>query len=165
MVGRSHHHQRPAAEATAADAALERLWPQLSAQAFVQDLLGSRNRLAEAAGDDFTAANIGRLYRQSADRLADERWSDSDIALPDEAGFLLHGSAQTSSAGRINTTINVLTAERSKGLEFDAVVILEPAEIADSNLRLPNLALTRATRYLSLARAAPHPSPTSKSAW
>ena len=83
------------ADATAVDAALERIWPQLTAQAFLQDLLGSRNRLAEAAGDDFTAGDVGRLYRQSADRLADERWSDSDVALLDEADFLIQGSPHT----------------------------------------------------------------------
>ena len=46
-------------------------------------------------------------------------------------------------AGRINSTINVLSAEESKGLEFDAVVVVEPAEIAEAHPRYLYIALTR----------------------
>jgi DNA helicase IV len=79
----------------ALDAALERIWPQLSPQQFLQDLLGSRDRLGDAAGDDFTAGDIRRLYRQSAARLASETWTDSDVALLDEAEALIRGGIAT----------------------------------------------------------------------
>jgi hypothetical protein len=77
---------------TQIDAAVERLWPSLTPQAFVRDLLASRERLLAAAGDDFTAGDVGRLLRAPAERLSDETWSDADIPLLDEADALINGS-------------------------------------------------------------------------
>lgn len=82
-------------DAAAVDAALERIWPQLTPAAFLQDLLGSRQRITAAAGDDFFAGDIDRLYRPAADRLANEAWSDSDVALLDEADVLINGSGRS----------------------------------------------------------------------
>lgn len=76
------------------DAALDRLWPSLTAQSFLRELLGSQNRLQEAAGDAFTAGDIGRLHRPAAQNLASETWTDSDVALLDEADFLIRGTAE-----------------------------------------------------------------------
>lgn len=78
----------------AVDVALDRVWPPLTAQQFVRDLLGSANRLQEAAGDEFTAADIGRLYRRAAATAAAETWSDSDVALLDEAERLINGTTE-----------------------------------------------------------------------
>lgn len=61
-------------------------------------------------------------------------------------------------AGQLSTSINVLSAEQSKGLEFDAVVVIEPDAIAsesESGLRLLYVALTRSTRFLTIAHAGP----------
>ncbi|MGY1792797.1 HelD family protein [Geodermatophilus sp. SYSU D00525] len=77
---------------TQIDAAVERLWPSLTPQAFVRDLLASRERLLAAAGDDFTAGDVGRLLRAPAERLSDETWTDADVALLDEADALVNGS-------------------------------------------------------------------------
>lgn len=82
-------------EATAIDAALERVWPQLTPAAFLRDLLASREQIRAAAGDAFTAGDIERLYRQAADRLAAETWSDSDVAMLDEADRLINGRGST----------------------------------------------------------------------
>lgn len=81
-------------DAQAVDATLDRLWPPLTPLQFLRDLLGSQARLQEAAGDAFTAGDIGRLYRQSAANLASEQWSDSDVALLDEADFRIRGLPQ-----------------------------------------------------------------------
>lgn len=78
----------------AIDVALDRVWPPLTAQQFVRDLLGSQNRLQEAAGDEFTAGDVGRLYRRSAATAAAETWADSDVALLDEAEHLINGSPE-----------------------------------------------------------------------
>ncbi len=67
--------------------------PALTPQSFLQELLGSRERLTAAAGDEFRAGDINRLYRQAAERISDERWSDSDVALLDEAELLIRGSS------------------------------------------------------------------------
>ncbi|KGN29461.1 hypothetical protein N802_13625 [Knoellia sinensis KCTC 19936] len=81
----------PGATAPVLDAAVERVWPSLSAVAFLRDLFGSRDRLLAAAGDRFTGTEIGRLFRQASDKVADEQWSDVDVALLDEAEELLNG--------------------------------------------------------------------------
>lgn len=83
--------KRDTITASAIDAALERVWPQLTPQQFLQQLLGSRDRLQDAAGDDFTAGDITRLHRQTAKNLASETWSDSDVALLDEAQYRIRG--------------------------------------------------------------------------
>jgi DNA helicase IV len=79
--------------ATMLDNAVERVWPALTPQSFLRELLGSRERLTAAAGDEFRAGDINRLYRKAAERISDERWSDSDVALLDEAALLIRGSS------------------------------------------------------------------------
>jgi DNA helicase IV len=74
------------------DNLLERLWPQLSPAALLRDLLGSRDRLRAAAGDEFTAAEVVHLRRRSADRLSEQIWSRDDLPLLDEVDFLINGS-------------------------------------------------------------------------
>ena len=299
---------------TQIDNAVDRVWPALSPQQFLRELLGSRERLVAAAGDDFTAGDVQRLLRPAASKASEETWSDADVALLDEAQALISGrpdtyghvvldeaqdlspmqlrsirrrsrggsmtvvgdiaqstgawardsweevvdglqqqlpssveeltlgyrvpqqiyalaaellpvaapgvtpprvvrSAPTDPAllncpegeqvlnavqaardyagrglfvgvvvpdalrkslcealneagivwsdaarGQLSTSINVLSAEQSKGLEFDAVVIVEPVAIANesaSGLRLLYVALTRSTRYLTVAHAGP----------
>jgi DNA helicase IV len=54
----------------------------------------------------------------------------------------------------------VLSARFAKGLEFDAVVVAEPAEIVASDphgVRLLFVALTRAVQHLALAHSEPLP--------
>ena len=70
---------------------VERLWPQFSAAAFLRGLLGSRRRLAAAAGADFTAGELALLQRRGADRLSREIWGDADLPLLDEVDALLNG--------------------------------------------------------------------------
>ncbi|MFD2082890.1 DNA helicase IV [Actinopolymorpha cephalotaxi] len=77
------------------DAAVERVWPSLTPQSFLRDLLGSRERLVAAAGDDFTAGDIGRLLRTPAERISEERWSDADVALLDQADYMISGRFPT----------------------------------------------------------------------
>lgn len=71
------------------DSVLERLWPQLTPQSFLRDLLSSRDRLLAAAGDNLTAGQVVELQRRAAGRLADESWSIADIALLDAADALI----------------------------------------------------------------------------
>jgi DNA helicase IV len=87
--------------ATIFDNAVERVWPALTPQSFLQELLGSRERLTAAAGDEFRAGDINRLYRQAAERISDEQWSDSDVALLDEAELLIRGSSGFGAYGHI----------------------------------------------------------------
>ena len=55
--------------------------------------------------------------------------------------------------GHLGTSINVMSAAQSKGLEFDATVVVEPAGIVKQSthgLRLLYIALTRTTRFTSV---------------
>lgn len=58
--------------------------------------------------------------------------------------------------------VTIVPAIASKGLEFDAVVVLEPALIAGDDprgLRLLYVALTRPMAHLSIVFARPLPEP------
>ena len=58
-------------------------WPNLTAPQFVQELLGSQNRLLEAGGEEFSAREVQTLYRQAAQKVTDETWTAADVALLD----------------------------------------------------------------------------------
>jgi DNA helicase IV len=76
----------------AVESLLERLWPQLTAPAFLRDLYNSRNRLATAAAGELTAEELALLHRRGADRLSLEVWSAADLPLLDEAEALITGT-------------------------------------------------------------------------
>jgi len=57
--------------------------------------------------------------------------------------------------------VTLLPAASTKGLEFDAVVVVEPSQVvveADGDLRLLYVVLTRAVQHLSIVHARPLPS-------
>lgn len=78
------------------DSFVERVWPQLSAQAFVRDLLGSLERLVSAAGSALTAEEVRLLRRPAASRLSEEKWSKEDLVLLDAANAEINGDPETS---------------------------------------------------------------------
>ena len=60
----------------------------------------------------------------------------------------------------LDRRVTVLDAQTSRGLEFDAVIVVEPAGILDDpgrGLRLLYVAITRPTRHLSIVRSRPLP--------
>lgn len=77
------------------DQAVDRVWPSHTPQSFLRELLGSRERLIDAAGEDFTASDVQKLVRPPSEKLADERWSDADVALLDELDQIINGSPMT----------------------------------------------------------------------
>lgn len=85
---------RPTGIPRSVNTILDRIWPTLSPAQFIQELLGSRQQLIASGGDDFTASDIERLYRQSASSLGTEGWSDVDVALLDEADWLINGAGR-----------------------------------------------------------------------
>jgi len=70
------------------------------------------------------------------------------------------GEAEADGLGR---PVTVVAAEAARGLEFDAVVVVEPAAIVAerqeraAGLRLLYVALTRPTQHLSIVSAGPLP--------
>ena len=81
-------------ETKSLEAATERIWPQLSPQQFLRDLLGSKERLLKASPKQFLASDVETLYRPSAEKISDEPWTLADLALLDEASELLRGEPE-----------------------------------------------------------------------
>ncbi len=65
--------------------ALERMWPVLSPAELLHDLFGSKALLKLAAEKQLSEAEYLSLYRPRLAEIDQVRWSDSDIALLDEA--------------------------------------------------------------------------------
>ncbi|MFZ1410467.1 MAG: ATP-binding domain-containing protein, partial [Micropruina sp.] len=65
---------------------------------------------------------------------------------------------KSASSGELGQSINLMSAVESKGLEFDAIVVVEPAQIGRQNshgLRHLYIALTRTTKYMSVVYSEP----------
>ncbi|WP_068402274.1 UvrD-helicase domain-containing protein [Kribbia dieselivorans] len=73
------------------DAATERIWPSMTPQVLLRDLLSSRERLLNAASSEFSATDITALQRTPTARVTEQFWTDADIALLDEADTLING--------------------------------------------------------------------------
>ena len=83
-----------------------------------------------------------------------------EILAPVMAALPSVGEATRDGLGR---RVTVLAAENAKGLEFDAVVVTEPASIVgerterSAGLRLLYVALTRPTQHLAVVHSSPLP--------
>ena len=78
----------------------------------------------------------------------------------DLAAALADAGAVADDADAIDAPIAVINALDSKGLEFDHVIVVEPARLVASDaagLRLLYVVLTRATRHLTVVHAEPLP--------
>ena len=71
--------------------ALDRIWPTLSAPALVRRLLTSPTALRQAAAGLLGPDEQALLRRPGAKRAGDEPWTDADLALIDEAQWLVAG--------------------------------------------------------------------------
>jgi DNA helicase IV len=67
--------------------ALDTIWPALDPETLIRHLLASPRRLARAGRDKLTDDELEDLSVAAADR--DERWTEADVALLDEAAVLL----------------------------------------------------------------------------
>lgn len=70
-------------------ALLERVWPLLTAEAFLHDLFGSPALIRAAAGGEFSGADAALLHRDRSRHDADVAWTDADIPLLHEANAWL----------------------------------------------------------------------------
>jgi len=68
---------------------LERIWPRLTAEALLHDLFGARPLLDLAGKSDFNRAELDLLYRPRNATVEEVAWTPADIALLDEASWLL----------------------------------------------------------------------------
>jgi DNA helicase IV len=106
-------------------AALDRLWPSISAPALVRELLASPSRLARAAHGLLDETEQRLLIRTATARSGEVPWTDADAALVDEAHQLL--------AGRIRNYGHVVVDEAQD---------LSPMQLRMLARRAPNGSLT-----------------------
>ncbi|MFD6421981.1 ATP-dependent DNA helicase [Streptomyces sp. NPDC060198] len=96
--------------------------------------------------------NDGRTLRSVAVIVPDDsRWLE-------EIGARLDRSPEIAGPGR--EAVSVLAAAQAKGLEYDHVLVIEPATIADTGpagLRQLYIALTRSTQSLTVLHTSPLP--------
>jgi len=123
---RDHLRRKVGDNSVAVDSLVERIWPQLTALSFLQDLLGSEARLLRAAGDDFTAREVRMLHRRSADRLSEEIWASGDVPLLDYASHLIAGQ----------------TPERYAHIVVDEAQDISPMQLASLARRSENGSMT-----------------------
>jgi hypothetical protein len=77
--------------ARAIDNYLDRVWPQLSPQAFIVELLSTRSQLVAAALGSLREVEIDLLALPTGTRVGTWQWSVDDIPLLDAADALLNG--------------------------------------------------------------------------
>jgi DNA helicase IV len=68
---------------------LERMWPRLSAEELLHDLLGAKPLIEQAGRGVLTPDEIGILYRPRSRSPEEVDWTAADLALLDEASALL----------------------------------------------------------------------------
>jgi DNA helicase IV len=110
-----------------------------------------RSARADALAADAVkeAQELGRRYGSVAIVCASPSAAALAAALDDAR--LWWGAA---AEGRLDRTFTLVVGVGAKGLEFDAAVVVEPAEFVDDaphGLRLLYVALTRPTQHLSIA--------------
>ncbi|MDQ3107090.1 MAG: AAA family ATPase [Actinomycetota bacterium] len=76
-------------------AALDHLWPSVSAAALVRELLTNRTRLAEAAEGILSTEEQSLLVRKAGRSLKTESWAEADGPLVDEAIERIDGRLRT----------------------------------------------------------------------
>ena len=117
------------------------------------------------------ASAAARLTREEAAVVSGETSAGGRVALIGPPSMLDELSSAlreegvrygTAEVGGLDDTVTILPVEAAKGLEFDSVVVVEPARMADESaqgLRSLYVALTRATRRLAIVHAEPLPAP------
>jgi len=114
------------------------------------------------------AATVGELPSRVASVAADlaARWGSVGIVVPanlTEAVADALGTAGvtfgTGARGGLADVVTLLAPPEAKGLEFDAVIVVEPSAVYDDARggRLLYIALTRAVQELAIVHAEPLP--------
>ena len=119
-----------------------------------------------------TAAEPGQLRTVAAREVADVAgtWSLTGVVVPDCLRGALSEALESEGVAFVDATtaaalgdhVTLLSPASTKGLEFDAVVAVEPSRIvaeAGGDLRLLYVVLTRAVQHLSVVHAEPLPVP------
>jgi len=107
-------------------ATLARMWPMLVPAELLHDLFGSAALVKSAAKDEFSEEEYECLVRARSNSIAEVLWSDSDVALLDEALALLGPRPRKN--GKIDETDEVRV--------FGHIVIDEVQDLTPMQLRM-----------------------------
>jgi DNA helicase IV len=109
---------------------------------------GSAPEIIRVDGD------LSPVVQRVVDELA-ARWTSVGVVVPEGAGVILES---------VTSGVTVVSPPEAKGLEFDAVVVVEPAKFVPATgdehragLRLLYVALTRAVQTLTIVHREPLP--------
>ncbi|MEV6394969.1 AAA family ATPase [Streptomyces sp. NPDC051907] len=109
---------------------------------------------------DDTVAHVTRLVGTSDGRTL----RSVAVIVPDDSGWLdeisRHLDQSADITGPRREAVSVLAAAQAKGMEYDHVLVVEPATIADrgpAGLRQLYIALTRSTQSLTVLHTSPLP--------
>jgi DNA helicase IV len=112
-----------------------------------------------ATSDEGLVASIGRALRDEADRVGE---GTRAVICPPSMHDRLAAELDVSDAAAdgLDAPVTLVAVDIVKGLEFDGVVVVEPQAIVDESpqgLRALYVALTRATKVLTVVHARPLP--------
>jgi DNA helicase IV len=106
--------------------AFERMWPYLTPAQLLHDLFGSRALLRSAGQKYLSADEIDALFRERSSDVDSVRWSESDVALLDEA-FVVLGPRPRKN-GKIDESDEIRT--------YGHIVIDEVQDLTPMQLRM-----------------------------
>ena len=106
--------------------AFERMWPYLTPAQLLHDLFGSRALLRSAGQKYLSADEIDALFRERSSDVDSVRWSESDVALLDEA-FVVLGPRPRKN-GKIDDSDEIRT--------YGHIVIDEVQDLTPMQLRM-----------------------------
>jgi DNA helicase IV len=156
------NYRTPAAVMRLASAVLDAAGIDVAAPTSVREGDSPPVALRIDLADDaaMAAAVRAELAKIDGGRLAVIAPASRSAALYRKLSRELGAAVVGSGAGAIDSPLAVLTVSRAKGLEFDAVVLIEPAEIMAESPRGANdlyVALTRPTQRLLVVHSADLP--------
>ena len=115
---------------------------------------GQAPEIVSVGRDEDLSSVVQRIVEELA-----ARWTSVGVVIPEGAGVVL---------GSVASGVTVVSPPEAKGLEFDAVVVVEPAKFVPATgdehragLRLLYVALTRAVQTLTIVHREPLPPPLS----
>ena len=76
------------------DNALDRIWPRISPQELIREMLASRSRLATSGRGLLSTDQLSLLFRGSSGTMTKELWTTADMALIDEAASQLYSDSR-----------------------------------------------------------------------
>ena len=156
------NYRTPAEVMTVAADVLAAIDPALQPPRSVREA-GRRPWRLEAAADELAEAVAHATVRMTAQAGEGKVAVIVPVALADELGEAVSGALPGTAIGAdpdLTSAVVVLTVRQAKGLEFDCVLIADPARLLAESPRGMNdlyVAMTRATQQVGVVHAGPLP--------